>query len=95
MAWRMNTPPDYDGGPIKDSDWGVVYRDETEPTMPEYICVRWTSRGGQAWVSGGLNSFCPSTATPEAAVAKAKGRSLKFDFLAKDNIVWWGVLRNQ
>lgn len=94
MAWRMNTPPDYDFGPPKDCDWGVVYRDETEPTLPEYICIFWKTRGGQAWLNGGLNSFCPSTTKPDDAVKKAIKHAKDFNEPAKDNIVWWGVLRN-
>jgi hypothetical protein len=89
----MNNPPDYEGGPPKDSDWGVVYRDETEPTMPEYICLFWQARGGQAFVTGGLNSFCPATAKPSDAVQKAIKKSKDFNYPAKDNIVWWGVIR--
>jgi len=95
MAWRMNTPPDYDGGPLKDSDWGVVYRDETEPTLPEYICIFWRVRGEVAYVRGGLNSFCPSTAKPDDAVKKAIKHAKDFNEPANDNIVWWGVLRNK
>jgi hypothetical protein len=45
-------------------------------------------------LNGGLNSFCPSTTKPEDAVAIAKKKSKDFDYPAKDNIVWWGVLRN-
>ena len=95
MTWTMNNPPDYEGGPPNDSDWGVVYRDETEPTLPEYVCLFWQARGGQAFVTGGLNSFCPATAKPSDAVQKAIKKSKDFNYPAKDNIVWWGVLRDQ
>jgi len=94
MAWTMNNPPDYEGGTPKDCDWGVVYRDETEPSLPEYICILWQTRDGLASVVGGLQSFCPFSAKPENAVVSAKALSIKFDYPAKDNIVWWGVLRN-
>jgi hypothetical protein len=91
----MNTPPDYDGGPLRDSDWGVVYRDETEPTLPEYVCIFWRVRGEVAYVRGGLNSFCPSTAKPADAVKIAIKKSKDYTDTATDNIVWWGVLRNK
>jgi hypothetical protein len=42
---------------------------------------------------GGLNSFCSSTAKPSDAVQKAIKHAKEFNKLAKDNIVWWGVLR--
>lgn len=103
MAWRMDMPPSYSGdGAMPQEEWAVVYRDESEPSLPEYVCVTWkswsdASRLGQTRreVTGGLSSFASASATREEAVDRAKSfLSQVRQSIPPENVLFWGVLRS-
>lgn len=103
MAELMNHPPNYDGyGPVPMKKWGVVYRDEREPSLPEYICLLWETRHEPGPGLGRymrLNtatflSFVPSDATPEQAVERARQWAGRPDHGVKpEDVYFWGVVR--
>jgi hypothetical protein len=103
MAWRMDLPPLYSGsGSLPSEEWAVVYRDELEPSLPEYVCITWRSRNGahsldpsHREVTGGLSSFVSANATHDEAVAKAKSWLANTrPSIPPGNVLFWGVVRS-
>lgn len=98
MPELMHYPPDYDGE-LRPGVWAVVYRDETEPSLPEYVAVVYESmtipRGGSIIrVVATYLSFVSPDATQEEAVRKAGARAKRTDERCTD-CHFWGVVRKQ
>lgn len=99
---RMDLPPNYNyDGDIPEGAWAVVYRDESEPSLPEYVCVvfrcdRCAHCRPVRTVIGGLSSFVSHDATPERAVEVARQRIEKLSgvYPQMDSVVFWGVVRS-
>lgn len=100
---RMDLPPGYAyDGEIPEGAWAVVYRDESEPSLPEYVCVVFrcdrVPRGGCIRaVIGGLSSFVSSDVTPDSAVDAARYRIQKLGGVYPPmdlGVVFWGVVRS-
>lgn len=97
MAELMNLPPEYTGdGDIPEARWAVVYRDEREPSLPEYVCMFWESRreNGKSIRENlaTLMSFVSADDTPALAVEKARRYCMR-NGVPEDNVSFWGVVR--
>ena len=105
MPELMHYPPGYDGE-LRPAVWAVVYRDETEPALPEYVGMVYESVVipiGVSFFPDGGNivrviatylSMVPSDATPEEAVRKAAAWAKRTDERCTD-CHFWGVVRKQ
>lgn len=100
---RMDLPPGYAyDGEIPEGAWAVVYRDESEPSLPEYVCVVFRCERNALGKSvrtviGGLSSFISSDATSDRAVDTARHRIQKLAgaYPPMDlGVVFWGVVRS-
>lgn len=99
MAELMNYPPNYHGdGDIPPGRWAAVYRDEREPSLPEYVCLVWESNtvGGVSVRStpGTILSFVPASSTPAEAVKRAAWRAQRHG-VTPENVYYWGVVRKE
>ena len=96
MAELMNYPPDYDGGLLTEGKWCVVYRDEREPTLPEYIALVWQADGPEGErrcrVIGTILSFVPHKSDQAEAVSRAAAYAKRHG-VAEDAVYYWGVVR--
>jgi hypothetical protein len=96
MAEMMNYPPGWDGGPLPDAKWCTVYRDELEPTLPQYVALVWHTDGAEGErrcrVIGTILSFVPAKSTPAEAVTRA-GAHAKRHGVDPGSVYYWGVVR--
>lgn len=103
MAELMNLPPNWDGivGPCPIQKWGVVYRDEREPALPEYVCLLWETRREPGVIGRCIRlntatflSFVSADATQEEAVERARKLAGRPDHGVKpEDVYFWGVVR--
>lgn len=99
MAELMNYPPNYPGdGDIPLGRWAAVYRDEREPSLPEYVCLVWecSTVGGVdvRFTPGTILSFVPASSTPAEAVTRAAWHAQRYG-VATENVYYWGVVRKE
>jgi len=96
MAEMMNYPPGWEGGSLPDAKWCAVYRDELEPTMPEYIALVWQTDGAdgerRCRVIGTVLSFVSPQSAPGEAVSRAAAYAARHGVDA-GNVYYWGVVR--
>lgn len=97
MAELINFPPEYTGeGEVPESKWAVVYRDEREPSLPEYVCMVWESRreDGKSIRENiaTILSFAPASYPSSEAVEVAKKWCGRHG-IPQGNVYYWGVVR--
>jgi hypothetical protein len=97
MAELINMPPSYTGeGDVPESKWAVVYRDELEPSLPEYVCMVWESRreDGKSIRENiaTILSFAFADNPPNKAVEVARKWCGRHG-IPPENVYYWGVVR--
>jgi hypothetical protein len=96
MAELMNYPPGYESGLLPDAKWCVVYRDEREPSVPEYVALVWQTDGDEGCrrcrVIGTILSFVPQKSDVAEAVARAASYAKRHG-VSEDSVYFWGVVR--
>ncbi|NDD55222.1 hypothetical protein EBZ39_15390 [bacterium] len=97
MAELINMPPSWTGeGDVPESKWAVVYRDEREPSLPEYVCIVWESRreGGKS-IRENIATLCSFASASESAckAVKAARKWCGLHGIQSENVYYWGVVR--